>query len=174
MAKSRKKSLSQHVVNTATIGMPKPAKKFLGGRIVSLLIVALIPVLIGTGMVTVRWENGRPKLSINRERTAEVRQEAAERVEDFKESHGDNRRAAFPHLGARAEKLQDALPNGQRDDQIEQRVAEQFGKAKDKLVGDGNNAWNAKLTKGRKTSADKQAIRPFRDINQKAKGLFQR
>ena len=95
MAKSRKKTLSQKVVNTATIGMPKPAKKFLGSRIVASLIVVLIPVLIGTGMITVQWENGRPRLSINRERTAEVREEATEQIEEFRENHGDNRRAAL-------------------------------------------------------------------------------
>jgi hypothetical protein len=89
MAKSTKKTLSQKVVNTATIGMPKPAKKFLGSRIVALLIVVSTPVLIGTGMITVKWENGRPRISINRERTTEIREEAKEQIEEYRESHGD-------------------------------------------------------------------------------------
>lgn len=178
MAKSRKKTLSQQVVNTAMIGMPQPAKKFLGSRIISLFIVILIPVLIGTGMVTIRWENGRPRFSVNRERTAEARQEATEKLEEFRENHGDNRRAALadhvPQLGAQAEKLRDKLTDGQRDDQIAERVSPQLGNAEDKLVGEGNSEWNAQPAQGRQTSKDKHAMRPLHDVGQKVKGLFRK
>ncbi len=158
MAKSRKKSISQKVVNTATIGMPlpKPAKKILGSRMVALLIVVSIPVLLSTGMVTVQWENGRPRLSINRQRTAEVREEATEQLEEFRESHGG----------------QGALANWQPGDQLEQRVSEPLSEAKEKLVGDGKQAWNGELAKSPAPRKEKQASRPFRDLGQKAKGLF--
>lgn len=176
MAKSRKKTLSQKVVNTATIGMPKPAKKFLGSRIVALLIVVSIPVLIGTGMVTIQWENGRPKLSINRERTAEVREEVTGQLEEFRENHGDDRRSALvdyaPRLGAQDDRQQGLLANWQSDDPFEERVTEQLGEVKDRLVEDDNQAWNTKPTKDQQTTKDKQAFRPFRDVSQKVKGLL--
>ncbi len=88
MARSKKKTLSQHVVNVATTGMPQPVKKVLGGRIIALLIVLCVPVLYATGIVSVKWENGRPRISINQQRTAEVKQEAVEQIQEMKDGHG--------------------------------------------------------------------------------------
>ena len=62
--------------------MPQPVKKLLGGRHVALLIVVCVPILFATGILSIRWENGRPQISINRQKAAEVKQEAAERIQD--------------------------------------------------------------------------------------------
>lgn len=80
----KKKSISQNVVDVATTGMPQPVKKILGGRLIALLIVVCVPILFATGILSVRWENGRPKFSVNRQRAAEVKQEAVERIEKVK------------------------------------------------------------------------------------------
>ena len=157
MAKSSKKTLSQKVVNTATIGMPKPAKKFLGSRIVALLIIVLTPVLIGTGMITVQWENGRPRISINRERTAEVREEAKEQIEEYRENHGDGQRGA--------------LAAWQSDEELGERVAEQIEEAKEKWGGDDNQGWGSRTAEGHQTNHEKQAFRPFQGVGQKIKDL---
>lgn len=93
MARSRKKkkSVSQTIVGVATTGMPKPVRGFLGNRLVASGIVLALPVLALTGIVSVDWQGGRPKLSIDEERAAEVKQnlhevkeQVAERIEAFR------------------------------------------------------------------------------------------
>lgn len=86
MGRSKKKSVSQKIVGVATTGMPSPVRKLLGFKIVAGLIVLAVPVLFATGMLKVEWQNGRPKLSFNKERTAEIRENAAEKVEDIREA----------------------------------------------------------------------------------------
>jgi hypothetical protein len=157
MAKSTKKTLSQKVVNTATIGMPKPAKKFLGSRIVALLIVVSTPVLIGTGMITVKWENGRPRISINRERTTEIREEAKEQIEEYRESHGDGQPGV--------------LADWQHEEELGERVAEQIDEAKEKWAGDDNRGWGNSTPKNPQSNHEKQAFRPFQGVGQKIKDL---
>mgnify|MGYP001180286337 CR=1 FL=1 len=87
MGRSRKKAISQHVVDAATIGLPSPIRDFLGGRLVALLIVVGFPVLYFSGVLSINWENGRPRLSINQQRAAEVTDQA---VEHFESLHGES------------------------------------------------------------------------------------
>ena len=56
----------------------------LGGRLVALLIVLCVPVLYATGIVTVKWENGRPRMSINQQRATQVKEQAVDRMEEMK------------------------------------------------------------------------------------------
>jgi hypothetical protein len=91
MARSRKKTLSQNVVDVATTGMPQPVKKLLGKRVVALLIVLCVPVLYATGLVSVRWENGRPRVEINRQRAAQVKQDAVQQIQELQDRHGGGR-----------------------------------------------------------------------------------
>ena len=88
MARSKKKAISQQVVGVATTGMPSPVRKFLGSRIIALLIVIVTPILFATGVVSIDWQNGRPKLSFNRQRAKEVRKETANQIEDLREEAG--------------------------------------------------------------------------------------
>ena len=101
MARSKKRSkktVSQNIVGVATVGLPSPAKKFLGGRMMALLIVVLVPVLLATGIVSVSWENGRPRVSFNRERAAEAKQAVAEEVQSLSADHRGRANGA-PFLG---------------------------------------------------------------------------
>ena len=91
MAHSKKKTVSQNVVNAATTGMPQPVKKVLGGRIVASLIELCIPVLYASGIVSVKWEDGRPRISINQQRATQVKQEAVEQIQELKHDYGDGR-----------------------------------------------------------------------------------
>ncbi len=83
MARS-KKALSQKVVSAATTGMPSPIRRFLSSRIIALLIVLILPVLYLTGVVSVEWQNGRPRLNFNRQRAQEVREETASTIHKLK------------------------------------------------------------------------------------------
>jgi len=85
MARAKKKSVSQTVVGVATSGMPAPVQKLLGNRVIALLIVLSIPVMWATGLVTVEWENGQPKLTINQQKAAAAKEKAAAKLHDIRE-----------------------------------------------------------------------------------------
>lgn len=120
MGRSRKRSVSQNIVNVATTGMPSPLRKTLGNRLVAMLIVFAIPVLLIMGVVSVEWEDGRPRLSFNRERAAEVRENAAEEIDDLRndkpgflslpDKFGDNN-TGLSEFGERAEQQLEQFQN---------------------------------------------------------------
>ncbi len=85
MARAKKKTLSQNVVNAATTGMPSPVRSVLGNRFVALLVVITLPLLYMLGVVSFDWEGGRPHLKVDREKAAQVREEAVEAIEEFEE-----------------------------------------------------------------------------------------
>jgi len=89
MARSRKQSLAQNVVGVATTGMPQPVRKLLGGRFAALLIVVAIPVLFATGVVSLKWEEGRPRLQFNQQRAAQVEQQAVQKVQTLSKKYAD-------------------------------------------------------------------------------------
>jgi hypothetical protein len=97
MARAKKKTLSQNVVNAATTGMPSPVRNVLGNRIVALLVVVTLPILYMSGVISFDWQNGRPHLTVDREKAELVREEAAEAIHEFEErregDHDDR-----PHL----------------------------------------------------------------------------
>lgn len=121
MGRSKKKAVSQRVVDVATTGLPSPIRKFLGGRLVALLIVVAFPVLYATGVISIDWENGRPRLSINQERAEQVKDQAAERLDDLRDEHGENfgmTRLVAPDNNA---------PLLQQAEAFEERVADRIG-----------------------------------------------
>lgn len=127
MGRSRKKAVSQRVVDVATTGLPSPIRKFLGGRIVALLIVAGFPILYATGVISIDWENGRPRLSINQERAEEVKEQAAQRLDELRDEHGGNSgltRLVAPDSGA---------PLLHQAEAFEERVAERIGQLPESL-----------------------------------------
>jgi endonuclease/exonuclease/phosphatase family metal-dependent hydrolase len=81
MARSRKKSASQGLIYIATAGLPLPLRELLRSRLgMPILLVLLGGGLLGSGILTLQWSNGRPSVAIDRERAAEVRQAVQERV----------------------------------------------------------------------------------------------
>lgn len=85
MARSKKKkAFSQKVVGVATTGMPAPLRNFLTNRLVALLIVLVLPVLLAAGIVSIDWENGRPRLSFDRQKASEVKQNATEKIQELR------------------------------------------------------------------------------------------
>jgi hypothetical protein len=97
MARPKKKTLSQNVVNVATSGMPSPVRNVLGHRVIALLVVLTLPILYLLGVVSVNWQNGRPQLSVDRERAAEVKEKAAERLHGIQEQREKDQNGR-PHL----------------------------------------------------------------------------
>lgn len=95
MARSKKKSTSQKIVGVATTGMPSPVRKLLSGKLIAALIVLIVPLLFATGVLSVEWQNGRPKFSLNRERASELRETTAEKVDELRDEFGNERKSSF-------------------------------------------------------------------------------
>ncbi len=102
MARPKKKTLSQNVVNVATSGMPSPVRSVLGHRIIALLVVLALPILYMLGVVSIDWQNGRPHLSVDREKAAEVKEKASERIHEIQEQR-DRDQDGRPHLLSQGE-----------------------------------------------------------------------
>ncbi|HEY1601313.1 MAG TPA: hypothetical protein VGG64_17055 [Pirellulales bacterium] len=83
MAKSRKKdkSVAQAVVSTAAYSLPAPVRAIVSTRWGARLAVLIVLALLGTGIATVDWTSGRPRLKFDKQRAQEVRQEVREQVE---------------------------------------------------------------------------------------------
>lgn len=86
MARSRKKkTVSQTIVGVATTGMPQPVKRVLGGRLAAgMIVLIIVPLLYFSGVVTVKWENSRPRIAVNRERVAQVWQMATDQIDNLR------------------------------------------------------------------------------------------
>jgi endonuclease/exonuclease/phosphatase family metal-dependent hydrolase len=81
MARSRKKSASQGLIHVVTAGLPPPVRDLLRSRLgMPMLLVLLAGGLVGSGILTVQWTNGKPSVAIDRERAAEVKQAVQTRV----------------------------------------------------------------------------------------------
>jgi len=108
MARSRKKSISQNLVGAATSGMPQPARKFLGNRLVAKLIIVAVPVLFATGILSLQWVNGRPSVQFDRDRAKQVEKRAVERIGALREGIAERRNAGSSRAdetGARVSKV---------------------------------------------------------------------
>jgi hypothetical protein len=80
MARRRKRKLStsQQIVGmvTSALPLPEPVRAILRTRFVSSLVLIATPVLLITGILQIQWQDGRPRLSLDRQRAAEVRDDA--------------------------------------------------------------------------------------------------
>jgi hypothetical protein len=115
MARPKKKTLSQNVVSVATSGMPSPVRSVLGHRIVALLVVLALPILYMLGVVSIDWQNGRPHVSVDREKAAEVKEKASERIHEIQEQRGRDQDGR-PHL----------LSQGESSNPLGDRMAKAF------------------------------------------------
>jgi hypothetical protein len=174
MGRSSRKSLSQKVVGVATTGMPSPVRKVLGTRIVALLIILSIPLLIATGILTVQWKDGRPKVSLDRERAAEVRQEVTKKVEAYREQRQGEDRAVsdfVSNLRGQETVRPDFSANWQQPEGGGERVTEQFDDFKEGVVQQSEQAWSNVSTAVRQEENEaKQAFRPFSQLKDRFGG----
>ena len=87
MARSRKKSTTQHLLSVATAGLPAPVGQLVSSRFGPPLILLLLGGgLLGTGIVSVQWTDGRPSVAVDRERASEVKQAVAKKISSIREN----------------------------------------------------------------------------------------
>ncbi|MES1213440.1 MAG: hypothetical protein ABUL64_02540 [Singulisphaera sp.] len=89
MARSKKKTVAQQVVETAGVGLPAPVRNVVATRWGARLLIVAILALLATGVATVDWDGWRPRLKIDRERLQEVRQEVRDEVKMVADKIGD-------------------------------------------------------------------------------------
>lgn len=144
MAKKKKSSLAQNVVGAATVGLPPPARAVLTKPLVAGFLVLVAPALWALGIIQVQWQDGMPKLSINRQRAEQVREESVEEISEFHEGHGGGQHGLLenvPLVGGKStaqspfgetkplQELQAGIENGVEkfEQQVEQAPAAPFG-----------------------------------------------
>ena len=91
MARSRKKTTTQRLVGAATAGMPAPVQRIVGSRWGAPLLLLLLGAgILGSGIVTVHWSEGRPSVSIDRQRASEIKQTLKDRVASIRKQGSDD------------------------------------------------------------------------------------
>lgn len=87
-----KKLVSQQIVGTAASGLPQPIRTVVSSRWGARLAILVVAALFATGIATLDWSEGWPKLKINRERAQEVREEVRHEAEELADRAMENRR----------------------------------------------------------------------------------
>ena len=85
-----KKVAAQYVVGTATAGLPQPVRNVVGSRWGSRLAILVAIALFATGIATLDWSNGWPRLKIDRARAQQVEHEIHDRAESLAERALEN------------------------------------------------------------------------------------
>lgn len=83
--RKRKPTFAQCLVGVATTGMPQPVRTVLGSRLGSLIMMIATPILVITGVVSVQWHNGLPRLSIDSQRAKELEARAVDSLQRLRE-----------------------------------------------------------------------------------------
>lgn len=94
MARARKnaKTPAQHVMGAASMTLPAPLRAIVTTRWGARLSLIVAAALIGSGVISLQWTDGKPHVQIDRQRAAEVEQKFEQRVERFEAEHGKNDR----------------------------------------------------------------------------------
>lgn len=87
--RKRKPTLAQCLVGVAATGMPQPVRTVLESRLGALATMIVAPVLVVTGVVSIQWNGGLPRVSIDRQRAKELEARAVDSLQKLREQ--DNR-----------------------------------------------------------------------------------
>ncbi len=116
MARSRKKTTAQRALKAATAGLPGPVGQLLNSRFGAPLVLLLLAAgLLATGIVTVQWSDGRPSVSIDRQRAAELKETATKKIASLREKQAELGSDSSVEDAARAlarEKISQAAASG--------------------------------------------------------------
>jgi hypothetical protein len=93
--------------------MPQPVRSVLGSRLGSLLLIILAPILVVTGVISIQWDSGVPKVSIDRERAKEIKVKAVDSLQKLREKE-DGLLKSRPGFAAGEEDSKPALKQDER------------------------------------------------------------
>ena len=123
--------------------MPAPLQKMLSGRIVAGLIVLSIPLLLATGLVTVTWENGRPRFAVNHEKVKVVEEKAAEKIQELRaENNGSGLNAAGAIQALTGQSSAPTDSGWGQSQGVVSNLAEKVGNLNSNEASESGNSWS--------------------------------
>lgn len=72
----KRKSSTQRIASLVALGLPAPVQRVADTKLGSLLMLIFIPAMIISGVLTVDWENGHPKINIDRMKAKALKDKA--------------------------------------------------------------------------------------------------
>lgn len=72
----KRKSSTQRIASLVALGLPAPVQRVADTKLGSLLMLIFIPAMIISGVLTVDWENGHPKINIDRLKAKAIKDKA--------------------------------------------------------------------------------------------------
>jgi deoxyribonuclease-1-like protein len=95
----KRKSTAQLAVSLFAFALPFPIRRVITSRLGAPIALLVVTALISSGIFTLQWSSGRPRLEVDRERTAEIKHRVSSRVQSVRnvmgESHDGPRLAAL-------------------------------------------------------------------------------
>jgi deoxyribonuclease-1-like protein len=91
MARSRRRpSTAQYLVGLAAFGIPEPLRRIVASRLGAPVTLLLALMTAASGIVSVDWSGGTPKVEIDRQRAQEVTHNVAGRVDSVRALMGQS------------------------------------------------------------------------------------
>jgi deoxyribonuclease-1-like protein len=86
----KRKSTAQLVVSLFAFALPFPIRRAITSRIGAPIALLVTTALISSGIFSLHWSSGRPRLEVDRERTQEVTQRVVGRVQSVRNVMGES------------------------------------------------------------------------------------
>ncbi|NLF68269.1 MAG: hypothetical protein GX575_04350 [Candidatus Anammoximicrobium sp.] len=89
MARKRRRrtTLAQVLIGAATAGLPQPIRSILKDPSVSTLIMIAAPILLVTGVVSIRWDGTLPSLSVDQQRAHQIQVQAQASLQKLRQEY---------------------------------------------------------------------------------------
>jgi hypothetical protein len=82
-------STAQFAISLFAFALPKPIRRIITSRLGAPIALLSSLILVASGILTVDWSSGRPKLEVDRERTQELSQRVSGRVQSVRALMGE-------------------------------------------------------------------------------------
>jgi hypothetical protein len=89
MARSRRKTHTQRLIDLTLSGAPRPVRRIASSRIGTRLILAALAGLLAKGVFSIEWKDGVPQLRVNQQAAKEAKQEWVDEFRDQTSQWGE-------------------------------------------------------------------------------------
>jgi hypothetical protein len=89
MARSRRKTHTQRLIDLTLSGAPRPVRRIASSRIGTRLILAALAGLLAKGVFSIEWKGGVPQLRLNQQAAKEAKQEWVDGFRDQTSQWGE-------------------------------------------------------------------------------------
>lgn len=89
MARSRRKTHTQRLIDLTLSGAPRPVRRIASSRMGTRLILAALAGLLAKGVFSIEWKEGVPQLRVNQQAAKEAKQEWVDEFRDQTSQWGE-------------------------------------------------------------------------------------